>query len=62
MNDKKVRTPRNLDSIKAGALKLPLADRVALVQALNVSIAEEVKQLRETADNATKIANGTSGS
>lgn len=55
--EKKVRTPRNADSIISGALKLPLAERVALFKALDKSINDEVKSLQAAADAASKLIN-----
>lgn len=58
IKEKKPRTPQK--NITAGALKLPLADRVQLVKELQTSITTEVTELQKTAAEATKIANGTS--
>ena len=55
---KQTRTPRNLESIKAGALKLSLEDRDNLRNTLIVSIDNEVKALQEKAANAAKFTNG----
>lgn len=52
---KKVRTPRNVDSILAGALKLELAERVDLVKRLQKSISDEVAKLQEIAKAATDL-------
>ena len=59
--EKKVRTPRNLDSIRAGALKLELQDRVQLAKDLKASIDNEVTALQAQAENAKKIAGGGNG-
>jgi len=53
---KKVRTPRTAESIMAGALSLPLADRVKLAKELQGSIAAEVSDLKAKAQEAEKIA------
>lgn len=50
------RTPRSSDSITAGALKLPLADRVQLRNDLNESIKEEVAEKEADAQMAKEIA------
>lgn len=55
MSDKKTRTPRNADSILAGAIKLPLADRVALLKALQADIQKEVNDLQAAAEEAAKL-------
>ena len=52
---KKVWTPRNVDSILAGALKLELAERVDLVKRLQKSISDEVAKLQEIAKAATDL-------
>lgn len=56
--EKKTRTPRNAESILSGALKLPLAERVNLVQELKKSIANEVAEAEKLAEESKKIANG----
>lgn len=53
---RKQRTPKSPDSITAGALKLPLADRIELCKALQSSIATEVKALKDQAEQASKLA------
>lgn len=55
MTDKKTRTPRNAESILAGAIKLPLADRVALLKALQADIQKEVNDLQAAAEEAAKL-------
>jgi len=55
MTDKKTRTPRNAESILAGAIKLPLADRVALLKALEADIQKEVNDLQAAAEEAAKL-------
>ena len=58
MTDKKVRTPRNADAILAGAVKLPLNERVKLLKALNNNINEEVAALQAAATEASKMVGG----
>ena len=58
MSDKKVRTPRNFDSILNGAKSLPLNERVKLLKALNNNINEEVAALQAAANEATKLVGG----
>jgi hypothetical protein len=55
---KTVRTPRNIDSITAGALKLSLQDKVALWKALKESIEAEVKERDDQATAARTLVNG----
>lgn len=55
---KKTRTPRNVDSIESGALKLSLTERVALVKCLKLSIETEVKELQDAANKAMKAIDG----
>jgi hypothetical protein len=43
MAEKKTRTPKSPEAITAGALALPLADRVALCKKLKEAIQAEVK-------------------
>lgn len=57
--DAGIRVSRKPASITAGALKLPLADRVALVKELQTSIKNEVESLTYAAKEAATIANGT---
>ncbi len=52
----KTRTPRNYESIKKGALDLPLAERVDLRNELKASIEKEVKDLQDQAAKAKEIA------
>lgn len=52
----KTRTPRSSDSITAGALKLPLADRCDLRDKLIESIKTEVAEKAEDARLAKEIA------
>jgi len=56
--EKKTRTPKNIDSIRKGALNLPLRERVLLRDELDVSIDLEVKEMRRIADEAEQISNG----
>lgn len=58
---RKTRTPRTLESITAGALALPLEDRISLTRALQDSIEKEVKDLNEAAQNAAKLASVMAG-
>jgi hypothetical protein len=53
---KQTRTPRSADSITAGALKLPLAERVQLKKELEASIANEVNELIQAAKLAEQTA------
>ena len=52
---KKVRTPRNVDSILAGAIKLPLAEKVELLKQLQKSITDEVTKLQDAAKAAAEL-------
>ena len=54
--EKQTRTPRNLEAITAGALKLSLHDKVALVKSLKASIDKEVADWNEQAKAANEIA------
>lgn len=54
----KTRTPRQYDSILAGALKLPLQERVALVKTVTEANQTEVAKLKADSDAATKLLNG----
>lgn len=56
--EKKTRTPRSYDSIKAGALSLTLQERVDLKAALTTSITDEVQALKTQAELAAKIVEG----
>ena len=58
MTDKKVRTPRNFDSILNGAKSLPLKERVDLVNALQEQNKAEVEKLQADAQEATKLVGG----
>ena len=40
-NEKQTRTPRQYDSILAGALSLPMGDKVALIKELKASVQAE---------------------
>lgn len=55
---KKVRTPKNGDSITKGALALSLNDRARLCQVLKTSITAEVGELKSKTEQAAKIAEG----
>lgn len=50
------RTPRSADAITAGALSLPLQERVDMVKVLQESITEEVRSVVEAANKAKEIA------
>lgn len=52
----RTRTPRNADTITAGALSLSLKERVDLKNALVASIEKEVTQLKEAAKLAEETA------
>lgn len=56
--EKKVRTPRNLESIIAGALALTLQEKVELVKKLKADIAAEVDGREALAKQAKEIVNG----
>lgn len=58
MTDKKVRTPRNFDSILNGAKSLPLKERVDLVNSLQAQNKAEVEKLQADAQEATKLVGG----
>ena len=58
MSDKKVRTPRNFDSILNGAKSLPLKERVDLVNALQAQNKAEAAALQAAAQEATKLVGG----
>jgi len=58
MTDKKVRTPRNFDSILNGAKSLPLKERVDLVNALQAQNKSEAATLQAAAQEATKLVGG----
>lgn len=55
---KKVRTPRNLESITAGALALSLTDRVELCKRIKESVSMEVALKQKESEEAKQIANG----
>lgn len=55
---KQPRTPRQPEAIHKAALLLPLADRVKLRNALSASIDNEVKALKQAAEEAASVANG----
>jgi len=57
--EKTVRQPRNVESIKKGALAMPLQERVDLKNDLEESIKAEVETIKEAAKVAEQIANGT---
>ena len=52
---KKVRTPRNADSILSGVKKLPLTEKVAILKELQKDIAEEVTKLQDAAKAAAEL-------
>ena len=52
---KKTRTPRNADSILAGLLKLPLAEKVKLQKSLTENINAEVKKMQDDANAAQAL-------
>lgn len=54
--EKKTRTPRSADAITAGALSLPLQERVDMISALQTSVDKEVADLQAQAATAAKIA------
>lgn len=54
----KIRTPRNAESILAGALKLDLAAKVELIKELKKAIQDEVDEKVESANNASAISKG----
>lgn len=56
--EKKTRTPRTVDSITAGALALPLEEKVKLCKELKDAIYTEVKSLAGKANGAQKISEG----
>ena len=56
--EKKTRTPKNIDSIRKGALNLPLNERVLLRDNLTSSIEDEVAIKRQEYEDAEKIAGG----
>lgn len=56
--EKKVRTPRNCETIMAGALSLPLQERVDIVKALKDSISKEVADKEQGAKLAKELVNG----
>lgn len=55
---KKIRTPKGSESITAGALKLTLKEKVALVNELKASIDAELKEIEDTAKAARETVNG----
>lgn len=52
---KTTRTPRTLESITKGALKLPLNDRAKLRDELNKSVETEVQALQDQAKAAAGL-------
>lgn len=56
--EKQKRTPKNFDSINAGALKLSLQDKVSLVKSLKESIESEVAEKQQQAEYAKSIIDG----
>ena len=56
--EKKVRTPRQSESITKGAMKLSLEERVSLRDALTDSITAEVELLEQQFEKAKKISGG----
>lgn len=59
--EKQTRTPRNLESIKTGALALSLEDRGELCKALKHSIDVEVEELQKKAAHGANIASQLAG-
>jgi hypothetical protein len=57
VKESRTRTPRSSESITAGALALPLAERVALKNKIDESIKSEVATLKQKAEDALKIMN-----
>lgn len=58
MSEKKTRTPRSTESITAGALALPLAERAELCKKLRESIQAEVTQAELQAKRAAELLKG----
>lgn len=58
---KKIRTPRQLESIVKGALQLSLEDRVELCRQLHISIEAEVKAAQEKANQFLTAAQSLNG-
>lgn len=58
LGSKKMRTPRSSESIEAGALKLPLEERVNLCKKLAASIKDEVAAKRADLEKASKLIDG----
>lgn len=56
--EKQTRTPRNLESITAGAMSLSLEERVTLCKALKESITKEVEEKEQGAKQAKELVNG----
>jgi hypothetical protein len=52
---KKTRTPRNAESILAGLLKLPLAEKVKLQKSLTENINQEVADMQKAANDAQAL-------
>lgn len=50
--------PQIAERITAGAIKLPLSDRVIHLKKVQESITEELKQKQLDLDEATRIVNG----
>ena len=59
--EKKVRTPRQPDSITAGALKLSLEGKVNLIQQLKDSIKREMDDLQAASTNAQELVASLNG-
>lgn len=59
--EKRTRTPRTFDSIKAGALSLTLREKVNLCKDLKTSIDDEVKKLQEQANAAGTLLSTLQG-
>ena len=55
---KQTRTPKDYNSIEAGALKLELEDRVNLRNRLSLSIDGEIKEMEEKFNAAKALLNG----
>jgi len=58
VKEKKQRTPRTYESIKAGALGLPLDERIELAKALKESVNIELKEREEAMAQYHKLYSG----
>lgn len=56
--ERKSPVPQIAERITAGAIKLPLSDRVIHLKKVQESISEELKQKQLDLDEATRIVNG----